>query len=118
MIQSTQRKKLRLIIQTKKKVQKDCETTNEEKYTNDSSCSGDESEDGQISISHKDQDSDVSFESDFDEEMDTTEIEEEDWAELTNEVIEEMRNEKIKLLDQDSPKNELEIGVDNCNVTE
>ena len=45
--------------------------TNEEKDTNDSSCTGDESEDGHSSITHKDQDSDVSFESDTDEEIDT-----------------------------------------------
>ena len=47
----------------------------------DSSCTGDESEDGQSSISHNDQDSDVSSESDNDEEIDAAEIEEEDWVE-------------------------------------
>ena len=39
----------------------------------DSSCTDDESEDGQSSISHKDQDSEVSFESDNDEEIDAAE---------------------------------------------
>ena len=80
MIQSTKRKMLRLIIQTKrryKKIVKHKVKTSEEIDNNDSSCTGDESEDGQSSISHNDQDSDVSFESDNDEEIDTTEIEEE-----------------------------------------
>ena len=66
MIQSTQRKMLRLIIQTKrryKKIVKHKVNTNEEIDNNDSSCTGDEGEDGQSSISHKDQDSDVSSES-------------------------------------------------------
>ena len=52
----------------------------------------DESEVGQSSISHNDQDSDVSFESDNDEEIDTTEIEEED---LVN-YIERSTNEAIE----------------------
>ena len=61
MIQSTQRKMLRLIIQTKrryKKIVKHKEKTNEENDTNDMSSTGDESEDGQSSNTHKDQDSD------------------------------------------------------------
>ena len=73
---------------------------NEEKVTNDLSSTGDESEDGQNSISHKDQDSDASCEIDNDEEIDTTEIEEEDWVDYikrsTNEAIEKMGNEKIR----------------------
>ena len=82
MIQSTQRKMLRLIIQTKrryKKIVKQKDKTNEEKDTNDLCSTGDESEDGQSSNTHKDQDSDVSFENDTEEEIDTSEIEEEDW---------------------------------------
>ena len=62
MIQSTQRKMLRLIIPTKrryKKIVKQKDKTNEEKDTNDLSSTGDESEDGQSSHTHKDQDSDV-----------------------------------------------------------
>ena len=43
-----------------------------------SSCSDDESEDGKSSVSHNDQDSDVSFES---EEIGVAEIEQEDWVE-------------------------------------
>ena len=72
MIQSTQRKMLRLVIQTKRRyktIVKHKVKTNEEIDNNDSSCTGDESEDGQSSISHNDQDSDVSFESDRDEEI-------------------------------------------------
>ena len=84
MIQSTQRKMLRLIIQTKrryKKIVRQKVKTNEAKDTNDLSSNGDESEDGQSSNTHKDQDSDVSFESDNDEEIDAAETEEEeDWV--------------------------------------
>ena len=61
MIQSTQRKMLRLIIQTRgryKKIVKHKDKTNEDKDTNDMSSTGDDSEDGQSSNSHKDQDSD------------------------------------------------------------
>ena len=47
-----------------------------------------------------DQDSDVSFESDNDEETDAAEIEEEEWIEYmkrsTTEAIEKMENEKIR----------------------
>ena len=94
---------LRLIIQTKrryKKIVKHKVKTSEEIDNIDSSCTGDESEDGQSSISHNDDDSDVSFESDNDDEMDTTEIEEEDWIDYiqrsTNEAIEKMGNAKIR----------------------
>ena len=58
MTQSTQRKMFRLIIQTKrrnKKIVKQKDKTNEEKDTNDMSGTGDESEDGQSSNTHKDQ---------------------------------------------------------------
>ena len=47
----------------------------------DSSCTNDESEDWKSYVSHNDQDSDVSFKSDNDEEVDATEIEEEGWIE-------------------------------------
>ena len=60
------------------------------------------------SLSHNDQDSDVSFESDNDEDFDAAEIEEEDWVDYirrsTNEAIEKMGNEKIRCLEQDSKK--------------
>ena len=66
----------------------------------DSSCTYDESEDGKSDTSHNDQDSDVSFEIDYDEEIDAAEIEEEDWVEYikrsTSEAMEKMDNEKIR----------------------
>ena len=64
------------------------------------SSTGDESEDGQSSNTHEDQDSDVSFENDTEEEIDTTEIEEEDWIEyikrITNDAMEKIENVKIR----------------------
>ena len=103
MVQSTQRKMLRLITQTRrryKKIVKHKDQTNEECDTNDMSSTGDESEDGQSSDTHKDQVSDVSFENDTKEEMDTTEIEEEDWIEYikrsTNDAIEKLGNVKTR----------------------
>ena len=57
MIQSTQRKMIRLIIQTKRrytKIVKQKDKTNEEKNTKDLSSIGDESEDGRSSNTHKD----------------------------------------------------------------
>ena len=83
MIQSAQRKMLRLIKQTKrryKKIVKHQVKTGEDLNNIDSSCTDDESEDGKSSVSHNDQDSDVSFESDNDEEIDAAEIKEEDWV--------------------------------------
>ena len=53
-----------------------------------------------MATDHKDQDSDVSFESDTEEEIDTTEIDEEDWMEYinrsTNDALEKMGNAKIR----------------------
>ena len=86
-----------------------------------SSCTNDESEDGKSDISHNNQDSDVSFKSDNDEEIDAAEIEEEDWIEdierSTNDAMEKMENEKI-LLEYDSKKTEMEIGDENRFITE
>ena len=60
----------------------------------------DESEDGQSSNTHNDQDSDVSFENDTEEEVDAAEVEEEEWMDYmqrsTNDAIEKMGNEKIR----------------------
>ena len=84
MIQSTQRKMLRLIIQTKRKYKKiekqDIEPKDEkgivEKTEN---CSTDEeSGDGQSTKSEDDVDSGVTFDEDSEKEIDTIEIEEED----------------------------------------
>ena len=90
MIQSTQRKMLRLIIQTKrkryKKIEKQESKTNEEieeTDTNDLRSTDDESGDGLSTTTHNDVDSEVLSEEDADEEIDTTSIEEEDWIEYT-----------------------------------
>ena len=111
MIQSTQRKMLRLIIQTKrryKNIVKQNDKTNEEKDTNDMNSIGDESEDGQSSNSHKEEDSDVSLEKDSEEEIDTTEIEEEDWIEYTKKKHKRCHRKNGKcedsMLEQDSQK--------------
>ena len=120
MLQSAQRKMLRLIIQTKRryrKIVKQEGKTNEEKDTNDLSSTGDESENGQSSNTHKDQDSDVSFENDTEEEIDTTEIEEEDWIDYIKRIG-KMGNAKIRCWNKTHKKNDMETGAENSNITE
>ena len=74
--------------------------TSEDVENIDSSCTDDEREDGQSSVSHNDQDIDVSFESDNDGKIDAAEIEGEDWVDYikwsTNEAMEKMGNEQIR----------------------
>ena len=85
MIQSTQRKMRRLIIQTKRKYKKiekqDIEPKEEkgivEKTENWST--DEESGDGQSTKSEDDVDSGVTFDEDSEKELDTNEIKEEDW---------------------------------------
>ena len=103
MIQSTQRKMLRLIVQTKrryKKIGKRKDETNENDDTEDLGRTGDQNEDGQSSTTHSDQDSDISFENDTDDEIDTTTTQEEEWIEYikrsTDEAIGKMENAKIR----------------------
>ena len=106
MIQSTQRKMLRLIIQTKrkyKKIEKQDIGPKEENGNVDITemCStDDESGDGQSTRTQNDVDSEVSFEDDADEEIDTTVIEEEDWIEYikrsTEDAMEKMAHTKIR----------------------
>ena len=87
MIKATQRKMLRLIVQTKRKYKSKskkeavdeaaeettkCEDEGEKKYATEK-----ETEEGSDQNSDKDQDSDVSFQEDINEAMDTTEKEEE-----------------------------------------
>ena len=120
MIQSTQRKMLRLIIQTRRRYKKIVKHKTSKELDNiDSSCTDDESEDGQSSVSHNDQDNDVSFESDNYEEIDAAEIEEEDWVDCiersTNEATEKMGNEKIRCWNK-TQKNEMETGDENCHI--
>ena len=106
MIQSTQRKMLRLIIQTKrkyKKIEKKDIVPKEEKENVDITeiCStDDESDDGQNTKSKDDVDSEVTFEEDSDEEMDTTVMEDEDWIEYikrsTADALDKMERAKIR----------------------
>ena len=106
MIQSTQRKMLRLIIQTKRKyktIEKQDIEPKEETGNVDITeiCStDDESDDGQSTKSKDDVDSEVTFEEDSDEEMDTVEIEEEDWIEYikrsTADALDKMDRAKIR----------------------
>ena len=60
----------------------------------------DESGDGLSTKTHNDVDSEVSFEDDADEEIDTTSIEEEDWIDYTKrstqEAMEKMESAKIR----------------------
>ena len=103
MIQSTQRKMLRLIIQTKrkyKKTEKQDIGTNEgiEEIDINEMCSIDD-ESGQSTTTHNDVDSEVSFEDDADDEIDTTLIEEEDWIDYikrsTEQAVDKMESAKI-----------------------
>ena len=106
MIQPTQRKMSRLIFQTKrryKKIEKQKNRTNEEIEAtdfNDMRSTDDESGDGLSTTTHNDVDSEVSFEDDADEEIDTTSIEEEDWIDYikrsTEEAMEKMESAKIR----------------------
>ena len=81
----------------------------------------DESGDGLSTTTHNDVDSEVSFEGDADEEIDTTSIEEEDWIEYikrsTEEAMEKMERANIPMLEQDSQKNEMETGTENRHFT-
>ena len=106
MIQSTQRKMLRLIIQTKRKYKKiekqviehTVEEGNNDKTENRST--DDESGDGQSTKSEDDMDSGVTFDEDSDKDIDTVEIEEEDWIDYirrsTADAIDKMEHAKIR----------------------
>ena len=106
MIQSTQRKMLRLIIQTKRKYKKvekqdiGSKEENEEIDINEMCSTDDESGDGQSTTTHNDVDSEVSFEDGADDEIDTTVIEAEDWIEYvkrsTEDAMEKMECAKIR----------------------
>ena len=106
MIQSTQRKLLRLIFQTERKYKKiekkDIEPKGEKENVDITEiCStDDESDDGQSTKSEDDVDSEVTFEEDSHEEMDTIEIEEEEWIEYikrsTADALDKMESAKIR----------------------
>ena len=114
MIQSTQRKMLRLIIQTKRKYKKiekqdiGTKEENEEIDINEMCSTDDESGDGQSTTTHNDVDSEVSFEDDADGEIDTTLIEVEDWIEYIKRSTERCHGKyglrKDYMLEQDSQK--------------
>ena len=97
---------LRLIIQPKrkyKKIEKQDIGTNEEIEEidiNEMCSTDDESGGGLSTTTHNDADSEVSFEDDADEGIDTTTIEEEDWIEYikrsTEEAVEKMESAKIR----------------------
>ena len=105
MIQSTQRKMLRLIVQTKrkyKKIEKQVIEPKDEKGIADKTenCStDDESGDGQSTKSEDDVDSGVTFDEDS-EKIDTIEIEEEDWIDYikrsTADALDKMEHAKIR----------------------
>ena len=107
MIQSTQRKMLRLIIQTKRKYKKiekqDIEHKDEKGIVDKTeNCSTDEeSGDGQSTKSEDDVDSGVvTFDEDSEKEIDTIEIEEEDWIDYikrsTADALDKMERAKIR----------------------
>ena len=106
MIQSTQRKMLRLIIQTKrkyKKIEKQVIEHKDEEGIADKTenCStDDESGDGQSTKSEDDVDSGVTFDEDSEKDIDTIEIEEEDWIDYirrsTADAIDKMEHAKIR----------------------
>ena len=106
MIQSTQRKMLRLIIQTKRKYKKiekqDIEPKDEKGIVDKTeNCSTDEETgDGQSTKSEDDVDSGVTFDEDSEKEIDTIEIEEEDWIDYikrsTADALDKMERAKIR----------------------
>ena len=113
MIQSTQRMMLRLIIQTKRKYKKiekqDIEPKGEiEEIDITEMCStDDESGDGQSTKTQDDVDSEVTFEDDPDEEMDTTTIQVEAWIDyikrITVDALDKMEHAN-SMLEQDPQK--------------
>ena len=106
MIQSTQRKMLRLTTQTKRKYKKiekqDIEPTEEEGIVDmTENCStDDESGDGQSTKSKEDVDSEVTFDENSDKEIGTIEIEEEEWIDHINrstaDALDKMERAKIR----------------------
>ena len=103
MIQSTQRKMLRLIIQTKRKYRK-TEKREDKRNEHDDKETWEalkmKLRDGLSSNTNCDQYSDISFKSETDEEIDTPAIEEEEWIDCvktrTDEAIEKMKSTNIR----------------------
>ena len=82
----------------------------------------DESGDGQSTKSEDDLDSGVSFDEDSEKDIDTVEIEEEDWIDYirrsTADAIDKMEHARIRCWKQNTQKNEMEISIENRNITE
>ena len=120
---------LRLIIQTKrkyKKIEKQDIAPKDDKgiVEKTENCSTDEeSDDGHSTKSEDDVDSGVTFDEDSEKEIDTIEIEEEDWIDYikrsTADALDKMEHAKIRCWNRThKKKNEVEIGTENCNITE
>ena len=125
MIQSTQCKMLRLIIQTKRKYKKIvkqdiwAQRRIEEIDINEMCSTDDESGGDQSTRTQNDVDSEVSFEDDADEEIDTTVIEKENWIEYIALKMQWKRWNAQRFDAGTGPtKNEMEIGTENRNITE
>ena len=75
----------------------------------------DESGDGQSTTTHNDVDSEVSFEDDADEEIDTTFFEEEDWVQYikrsTEDAMEKMECAKIRCWNRTHKKMKLKLAL-------
>ena len=69
-----------------KKIVKPKDETKVKDGTEELSSTEDENGDGQSSDTHNDQDSNISFDNDTDDEMDTTEVEGENWIDYTKKV--------------------------------
>ena len=107
MIKTAQRKMIRLIVQTKRKYKtkkeaainkKEEEIEKQAEEEENKGATDKETAEGSDQNSNKDQDSDVSFQDDAEEEIDSTEIEE-DWIEYikrsTQEAEEHLEKQKI-----------------------
>ena len=121
MIQSTQRKMLRLIIQTKRKYKKiekqDIEPKDEKGIVDKTeNCSTDEeSGDGQSTKSEDVVDSGVTFDEDSEKEIDTIEIEEEDWIDYikrsTADALDKMERAKIRCWNRKHKKKKWKLAL-------
>ena len=79
----------------------------------------DENGDRQSTTTQNDVDSEVSFEDDADDEIDTAVIEEEDWIEYTKRSTEDaMKAQKRFDAGTGHTQNEMETGTENRNITE
>ena len=78
--------------------------------------------DGQSTKSEDDMDSGVTFDEDSDKDIDTVEIEEEEWIDYirrsTADAIGQDGMCKDSMLEQNTQKNEMEISIENCDITE